>query len=125
MPLSEDEQKILNEIESQFYESDPRLAKEVKSTTVYSKHIRALRWSIVAFAVGILVMVLTLSTHFLLAASGFLIMLVSALYFEQNLRQLGKTGISQRKQKAGGELWSVFGKTGQKMRDRFQTDQDR
>ena len=35
MPLSEDEQRILQEIEQQLYASDPELAREVSSTTVY------------------------------------------------------------------------------------------
>ena len=34
MPLSEDEQRILTEIEQRLYESDPRLARDVRSTTV-------------------------------------------------------------------------------------------
>lgn len=123
MPLSEDEQKILNEIESQFYESDPRLAKEVQSTTVYTRHVKMLRWAALAFVVGILIMILTLSTHVLLSATGFIIMLVAALVFEHNFRQLGKTGLAQRAQKKNNsDVWSIFGSTGQKMKDRFQKE---
>ena len=123
MPLSEDEQKILEDIESQFYETDPRLAKEVQSTTVYTKHIKLLRWSIFAFVVGLLIMIFTLSVHFVLAATGFLVMLVAALMFEHSLRQLGKTTLQQQAQrKRSGDLWDVFGSTGQKMRDRFRKD---
>ena len=36
MPLSEDEERILNEIEDQLYETDPDLAREVSETTVYT-----------------------------------------------------------------------------------------
>ncbi len=123
MPLSEDEQKILNEIESQFYESDPRLAREVQSTTVYTRHVKMLRWAALAFVAGILIMIFTLSTHFLLAASGFIIMLVAALVFEHNFRQMSKVGLEQRAQKRrGSDMWSIFGSTGEKMRDRFQRE---
>ena len=37
MPLSEDEERILLEIEENLYESDPDLASEVSETTVYTK----------------------------------------------------------------------------------------
>ena len=123
MPLSEDEQKILEDIESQFYETDPRLAKEVQSTTVYTKHIKLLRWSILVFIAGLLMMIFTLAVHFVLAATGFLLMLVAALMFEHSLRQLGKTTLEQQAQrKHSGDLWDVFGNTGRKMRDRFSKD---
>ena len=123
MPLSEDEQKILEDIESQFYETDPRLAKEVQSTTVYTKHIKLLRWSILVFMAGLLMMIFTLAVHFVLAATGFLLMLVAALMFEHSLRQLGKTTLEQQAQrKHSGDLWDVFGNTGRKMRDRFSKD---
>ena len=123
MPLSEDEQKILNQIESQLYESDPRLAKEVETTTVYTGHLRMLRWAALGFVAGIALMVFALSVHVLLSATGFIIMLVAALVFEHNFRQLGKTGLQQRSQrKRSGDLWAAFGANSQKMRDRFQKD---
>ena len=61
VPLSEDEQRILSEIEQQLYESDPELAREVGSTTVYTHASRNLRWAVVGFIIGLAVMVLTLS----------------------------------------------------------------
>ena len=35
VPLSEDEQRILHEIERRFYESDPAFASQVSQTTLY------------------------------------------------------------------------------------------
>ena len=46
MPLSEDEERILLEIEESLYESDPELAREVSETTVYTKSLKNLKWSI-------------------------------------------------------------------------------
>jgi hypothetical protein len=43
VPLSEDEQRILSEIEEQLYESDPALAREVSQTTIYSHAFRNLK----------------------------------------------------------------------------------
>ena len=40
MPLSEDEQRILHEIEQQFYETDPALARAVGSTSLYRHAFR-------------------------------------------------------------------------------------
>lgn len=95
MPLSEDEQRILAEIEKNLHESDPRLAKEVGETTVYRHAIGSLKWSVLGFVVGVSVMVATLQIHYLFAFCGFLIMLISALGFERNLRMMGRAGINQ------------------------------
>ena len=95
MPLSENEQRILAEIERHLEETDPGLARHVGKQTVYRHAIGSLRWSILGFAVGLVVMVSTLRVHFLVAFVGFLIMLVSALGFERNLRMMGRAGIQQ------------------------------
>lgn len=95
MPLSEDEQRILAEIEKNLHESDPRLAKEVGETTVYRHALGSLKWSVLGFIVGVSVMVATLQIHYLFAFGGFLIMLISALGFERNLRMMGRAGINQ------------------------------
>ena len=95
MPLSEDEQRIRAEIEKNLHESDPRLAREVSETTVYRHALGSLKWSVLGFVVGIVVMVATLQLHFLLAFCGFLLMLGSAIGFERNLRLMGKAGVDQ------------------------------
>jgi hypothetical protein len=93
MPLSEDEQRILAEIEKNLHETDPRLAKEVGETTVYRHAMGSLKWSVLGFVIGVAVMVSTLQIHYLLAFCGFLMMLVSALGFERNLRLMGRAGL--------------------------------
>ena len=95
MPLSEDEQRILAEIEKNLHESDPRLAKEVGETTVYRHALGSLKWSMMGFIVGVGVMLATLQIHYMLAFCGFLLMLLSALGFERNLRMMGRAGIIQ------------------------------
>ena len=95
MPLSEDEQRILDEIEKNLHESDPRLAKEVSETTVYRHALGSLKWSVLGFVAGLAVMIATLQIHFMLAFCGFLMMLASALGFERNLRLMGRAGIQQ------------------------------
>lgn len=95
MPLSEDERRILNEIEANLYETDPSLAKEVGSTTVYTAPLRSVRWATAGLVAGFIIMIVMLSRSFLLAFVGFLIMLVAALVLERGARSLGKVGIDQ------------------------------
>jgi len=123
VPLSEDEQRILEEIEERLTESDPALAREVASTTVYTHAVRALKWASALFVVGVVVMVVTLSTHAVLAFGGFLIMLAAALVFERNARRLGRAGVEQLTQsvRAGG-LRDYLGNSGDRMRERFRRD---
>ena len=42
VPLSKDEERILSEIEQQLYDTDPRLAREVAETTIYTDALRSL-----------------------------------------------------------------------------------
>ncbi len=124
MPLSEDEQRILQEIEQQFYASDPRFAKEVGSTSLYRHAGRNLKWAAAGFIVGVLVLIATLPISAFLAFGGFLLMLAAAFFFERNLRAMGRAGWQQwtSSLKPGG-VRDYFGGAGQKMRDRFKRDE--
>lgn len=124
MPLSEDEQRILSEIEAKLYESDPGLAHDIADTTIYTHAYRNLKWGLLGFVAGLVMLVLTLSVNFLLAFVGFLVMLVSALTIERNARRMGKAGLDQITQsmRAAG-LRDYFGNTGERMRDRFKRDE--
>lgn len=123
MPLSEDEQRILQQIEQQFYESDPAFAREVGSTTVFTHAFRNLKWATLGFVVGVVIMIWGLAVWFLIAFGGFLVMLASALVFERNARRLGRAGMEQMTAsfRAAG-LRDYFGSTGKRMRDRFKRD---
>ena len=101
MPLSDDEQKILSQIEQQLHETDPDLANEVATTTVYTHAARNIKWSVLGFIIGLAFIILTLSVSFWLAFLGFAIMLAAALYFEQNMRRLGKAGMNQLSMRVG------------------------
>lgn len=128
MPLSEDERRILSEIEQQLYETDPGLAHEVSSTTVFTHGFRHIRLAAAGFVVGLVVLVLSLSVSYLLSFVGFLIMLASAWYGERNLRRVGKASlqkVTQNVGREGGGVRGYFGDAGQRMRDRLnQEDTD-
>ncbi|HSG78675.1 MAG TPA: DUF3040 domain-containing protein, partial [Acidimicrobiia bacterium] len=46
MPLDDREQRILEEIERQFYQEDPKLAETVRNTTLASVSTRNLKWAV-------------------------------------------------------------------------------
>ena len=118
MPLSEDEERILSEIEDQLLETDPDLVREVSETTVYTQPLRSMKWAIVLFVAGVTVMVTTLSISFLLAFGAFLVMLGAAWAIERNARQLGKTGLEQVAQSSSGSRFrNTVAGSGQRIRD--------
>ncbi len=95
MPLSEDEQRILNEIEQSFHESDPKLAREVGETTVYRHAVSSLKLPILGIVVGLVFMVLTLSQNYILAFFGFILMFLSGLALAKKLKFMGMIGAQQ------------------------------
>jgi hypothetical protein len=125
VPLSEDEERILHEIAQQFYTDDPEFAREVGETTLYSHTVRRMKWSGFGFVAGVVFLVASLSTSYLMAFGGFLMMLGCALYFERNLRKLGKAGLEHvtRSIKATGFRDAIGGARG-RMRERFRNADD-
>ena len=125
MPLSEDEERILQEIAQRFYEDDPSFAREVSETTLYRHTVRRMKWSVVGLVAGAAFLVFTLSTSFWLSFAGFLLMLVSALVFERNLRKLGRAGLEQltRTVRANG-VRDALGGAGRRVRERFRRNED-
>jgi Protein of unknown function (DUF3040) len=95
MPLSEDEQRILSQIEQQFYESDPAFAATVRETTLYRHAFRKVKWAALGLLFGLGFLVATLQVHVLVAFGGFLIMLLCAFVIERNVRAMGKAGLEQ------------------------------
>ena len=126
MPLSEDEQRILTQIEQQLYQEDPGLAHEVSSTTVFSHGFKHIRLAAVIFVVGLAVLLGTLSTSYWLAFVGFLIMLGAAWYGEKNLRRVGRAGLQQVTGNVRGSAeGGFFGEAGKRMRDRLNDSDDK
>ena len=124
MPLSEDEQRILQEIEQQLYASDPQLAREVSSTTIYRHAGRNLKWAALLFVAGTVFMVATLAVSFVVSFVGFLVMLGAAIFFERNLRKMGRAGWQQwtESMRAAG-VRDSFGSAGKRMKERFKREE--
>lgn len=125
MPLSEDEQRILTQIEQQFYDSDPAFAREVGQTTLYRHAGRSLRWAALGFLAGFALLVLAFAKSLLLGFAGFLVMLASAIVFERNLRRMGRAGWQQMSSVLRNRsMKTQLGDIGGRMRKRFRPDKD-
>jgi small-conductance mechanosensitive channel len=127
VPLSEDEQRILQEIEQQFYDTDPALAREIASSSIYKHAFRNMKYATLGFIAGVVLLIYTLiTTSFVVSfVCGFLVMLASALWFERNARKLGRAGLHHMtsSMRAAG-LREYFGGAGRRVRDRFRRDKD-
>jgi hypothetical protein len=89
MPLSDHEQRILEEIERRLAEEDPRLAEQVSNTSLYTHLARRIRWASLTFLVGF-VMLLLFALSLWVAAVGFALMLLSTLLIYRYLKQMGR-----------------------------------
>jgi hypothetical protein len=123
MPLSEDEQRILKEIEENLSATDPKLVQQVSDTTLYRHAARVIKWSAAGFVAGLVLMVLTFTTTLILGVVGFAVMLGCALAIEHNVRKLGRAGIeSLTGSMRGGAFKNMLGNAGNRWRDRWGRD---
>lgn len=90
MPLNEDEQRILEEIERQFYEEDPKLARSVAEANLRSGFQTRRRLLIAGFVVGLIVMLVSFTSSVWIAAAGFVLMLASAGWLATSMRQASR-----------------------------------
>jgi hypothetical protein len=89
MPLDEREQRILEEIEKRLAEEDPRLVESVTKATVATHALRRIRWGIVAFVAGFILLLLFV-VNMWFALVGFMVMLGSGLLVYQYLKRMGR-----------------------------------
>jgi Protein of unknown function (DUF3040) len=124
MPLSEEEQKILREIEQQLNATDPDLVEQVSRTTLYRHSARVIKWAALGLLGGLVLIVVTFAKTLFLAVIGFGVMLACSLVIERNVRKLGRAGLQSITGgwRAGGGLRGVFGDTGRAWRERFRRD---
>lgn len=80
MALDDREQRILEEIERQFYEDDPKLAETVRTTTLAAMSARHLKWAILALVTGIGIMLGFFTRSTPVALVGFVVMVVAVAW---------------------------------------------
>jgi len=101
MPLSEHEQRILDEIERRLIEEDPRLVESVSRTSLTTHLLRRIRWCLFSFVLGF-AMLMLFEISLLAAVAGFAVMLASTLLIYHYLKQMGRDQLRQLER--GGRL---------------------
>ena len=94
MPLSEHEQRLLEQIERDLYADDPKLVSTVRSINPRTYALRRLWRSTALFIIGLAVLVAAVvinsgATSIVLGLVGFVVMLFAALRGSGDLRRLG------------------------------------
>jgi len=124
MPLSDEEQKILREIEAHLHASDPALAEQVSKTTLYRHSARVIRWAALGLVGGLVLLVFTFTTSVWVGALGFAVMLACALVIERQARTMGRAGLQSLSggSRIGGNLRGAIGEQSRSWRERFRRD---
>jgi hypothetical protein len=94
MPLDDREQRILEEIERQFYADDPKLAETVRDARLASASGRRVRWAVVGLIAGLGLMVGFFTRITLVALLGFGIMVMSAATLASIAKQRASVGVA-------------------------------
>jgi hypothetical protein len=124
VPLSEDEQRILSEIERSFYEHDPAFAREVSAATLTRHAGRYAKLAGFGFLAGLLLMLTSFASLFWLGALGFLVMLGSAFVFVTNVRKLSRTGLQEvARSVRSHKLGEALEERRRRLRERFKKDE--
>jgi hypothetical protein len=92
VPLSDDEQRILREIEEQL-QTDEKFANAVSSAGLYKHSARTVWRSSVGMLLALIAVVGTLQSHYLVAFAAFVVMLGFAVSIERQLRMIGRAGV--------------------------------
>ena len=88
MPLNENEQRILEEIERRLSQEDPRLVEQVTRTNLYTHGSRRIKLAAAGFLVG-LCSLLLVGVSVWIAAAGFVLMTLSAVFVYHYAGRLG------------------------------------
>lgn len=87
MPLNDKEQQILDEIERQFLQDDPKLARAVRTASATDVFRRSAWRTGAGFVLGLALMLIFLIINTLVAMIGFVIMVASASVFVVAIRR--------------------------------------
>ena len=94
MPLSEHEQRVLQQLEESLKHDDPTFEKKVREANVYREAGRQLRWAGLGFFAGLVVLLVSFTSSLVLGLIGVVIMFSCGLVMERNVRRMGRASIS-------------------------------
>ena len=117
VPLSEEEQRILHEMERNLYEHDRAFVDRVRSEGPHSMARRSARWAVAMFVAGLVILLVSFRSSLLLGTFGFVVMLLAALAFEHSARQALGSG-SRPARIPGRTLGAQLSQAGARLRDR-------
>ena len=97
MPLSEHEQRLLDQIERALYADDPKFASAVRAANLRSHYRRRILRSALGFALGLLLLLVGVASPMVpLGVAGFLVMLASVLLGVRSYSRLsGQRDVAQ------------------------------
>jgi len=125
VPLSDHEQRILEEIERRLAEDDPKLVEQVGRTDLYTHLARRIRLAAIAFVLGCFLLLLFVVSPWgpWVAAVGFVTMIGSALLIYRYLGQLGRDQI-RALQTDNGSLTGFIGRIAARFRPPAPSDDE-
>jgi hypothetical protein len=121
MPLSDHEQRILEEIERRLVAEDPKFAREVGAGVSEGAALRKVKRAVVGFALGFALLVAGLFVPDLLVAFGiiaFSVMVASAMVIASGIKQVG------RERPEGGKGSGWFARMEERWRNRYERGND-
>lgn len=124
MPLSEHEQRILDEIERRLVEEDPKFARGVHAKTPHGQSLRRLRRAIMGFAAGLGLLVAGLivsKAFFVFGIVAFGVMLASAVVIASTVKAIGPKPLAGEQSQKKRGAW--FDKMEDRWKKRFEKDE--
>ncbi|MEX2557376.1 MAG: DUF3040 domain-containing protein [Actinomycetota bacterium] len=121
MPLSDHEQRILEEIERRLVAEDPKFAREVGAGVSEGAALRKVKRAVVGFALGFAVLIAGLFLPDLLVVFGitaFSVMVASAMVIASGIKQVGR----ERPEGGRGSGW--FARMEERWRNRYERGND-
>jgi hypothetical protein len=94
MPLSEHEQRILEQYEKEL-QQDPHLSKRIGRSSIYTGLARRVRLAVLSFFVGF-VMLMLFFVSLPISVAGFVVMLLSGLVIYHYLKRIGRDQLMAR-----------------------------
>ena len=131
MPLSEHEQRQLEQIEQALYAEHPRFAKAVRAADPRVHYKRRVIYAVVLFVIGVALLPVGVSTkNIAISVVGFVIMLASCYWAAISYRRMNglATGKIQLKERRAGRKDKLGGKrsaggVGERLEERWRRRQ--
>ncbi|WP_327085843.1 DUF3040 domain-containing protein [Nonomuraea sp. NBC_01738] len=118
MPLSEHEQRLLDQIEQALYAEDPKWANTVRISDPRSHYKRRLIKASIGFALGVVLMMVGVVSQMIpLGVGGFVVMLAACLWGLSSWKRMNGFGDSGSATASGASV--PPGKGGKKSRGSF------